>query len=316
MSLPDAFLALDTSAYTTSVAAIADGRVLFDGRIMLKVPFGSRGLRQSEAVFAHIKNLRTLFCDCELKKLSLKGVAFSDKPCPAEGSYMPVFCAGASHAQAISAALGVSQFPLSHQHGHIYSAFLEQPVDDGEYGVFHVSGGTLDLLRVAIKEGIVRGISPIGGKLDLTCGQLIDRVGVKAGLPFPSGAAIEQLYTKGSAPLAVHVDGLSANLSGAETQAMRRLDAGEAVDNVCSAVIDCVAQTLGKLLDHAAEQTGLCQYIFTGGVMRNAVIREHMKNMCARVGIRCIIAQKKYCSDNACGLALAAQRLFSKGDKI
>ena len=314
MGRPEAYLAFDTSAYTTSVAAIADGRLLFDGRTMLKVPMGSRGLRQSEAVFEHIKNLRELLQEEAFDGFEIRGVAFSEKPCPIEGSYMPVFCVGASHAAAFSAACHAPLFALTHQHGHIYAAFLGQDVPDGEYLVFHVSGGTLDILRVRIDNGIVEQIQPMGGTLDVTCGQLIDRVGVKAGLPFPSGVAIEAIYQPGSAPLAVHVDGLGANLSGAETQAMRRLEAGEEPAKVCSAVIDCTAATLGQLVINAGKVANSRDFLFTGGVMRNGIIRDYIDNICTKSGYTSRFAQKQYCSDNACGLALAAQRLLDKGD--
>jgi tRNA A37 threonylcarbamoyltransferase TsaD len=51
----------------------------------------------------------------------------------------------------------------------------------------------------------------------------------------------------------------------------------------------------------------------TGGVMAGAVIREHMIKTCESIGIECVLAQRQYCSDNACGLALAAERLHQKG---
>lgn len=312
MSRSEVYLAVDTSAYTTSVAACADGRVLFDGRIMLDVPKGSKGLRQSEAVFAHIKNLDILFRKYKAVKYAVKAVAYSEKPCPKEGSYMPVFRVGVSHALALAFANDAMLYPLTHQHGHIYSAFFERQISNGHYGAMHISGGTLDVLSVCITSGIISEIKQIGGTLDITCGQLIDRIGVKAGLPFPSGEAIGKLYQEGAEKLCVHVEGLYANLSGAETQAMRRLESGEDAAFVCSAVIDCAAQTIAALAKNAAEKFGFDQFIFTGGVMRSNIIRAYAEKICAENGISCITAQKQYCSDNACGLALAAQLLHEK----
>jgi len=310
-SLNSAAFAVDTSAYTTSIAVVSGGQAVFDKRIILAVPQGSRGLRQSEAVFAHVKNIRALFS--EMPHFDVKAVAYSEKPCPAEQSYMPVFCVGASHAMAFSAALGIKPYILTHQHGHLYVAFLGNDIPDGNYGAMHVSGGTLDLLRVTIDNGLIADIKPVGGSLDITCGQLIDRVGVAAGLPFPAGAHMEKLYRPGAKKLAVRVDGLSANLSGAETQALRRISGGENADEVCSAAFDCVAETLGRLIVHAAETLGHKRFILSGGVIAGTVIRERLKDIGERSKINIILTKREYCGDNACGLALAAQRLHEKG---
>ncbi len=283
-----------------------------DIRRMLAVAQGSRGLRQSEAVFAHIKNMSALFLGLETG-YTADTVAYSEKPCPADGSYMPVFCVGASHAMVYANALGVQPYALTHQHGHLYAAFFGNEVPDGRHIAMHVSGGTLELLDVSIDGGIVTRIEPMGGTLDITCGQLIDRVGVAAGLPFPSGAHMEKLYRPGAQKLAVRVDGLGANLSGAETQALRRIAAGEDAALVCSAVFDCVGETLSRLAANAAEESGCNRLILSGGVIAGSVIRERLTAASLNKSIELILTQREYCSDNACGLALAAERLRDKG---
>ena len=51
-------LGIDTSNYRTSLALISEkGEVLLNIRELLPVPAGERGLRQNEAVFAHIRQL-------------------------------------------------------------------------------------------------------------------------------------------------------------------------------------------------------------------------------------------------------------------
>ena len=52
-------IGFDTSNYRTSVAAVTlDGEILVNHRELLPVSNGERGLRQSDAVFAHIRQLR------------------------------------------------------------------------------------------------------------------------------------------------------------------------------------------------------------------------------------------------------------------
>ena len=52
------FLGIDTSNYTTSAAlADGDGNIIVNLKRLLPVKEGERGLRQSDALFAHTKNL-------------------------------------------------------------------------------------------------------------------------------------------------------------------------------------------------------------------------------------------------------------------
>ena len=59
--MKDLILGLDTSNYTTSTALMTiDGELIANLKAPLPVKAGECGLRQSDAVFAHIKNIPTL----------------------------------------------------------------------------------------------------------------------------------------------------------------------------------------------------------------------------------------------------------------
>ena len=101
-----AILGIDTSNYTTS-AAVCDisGNVIANLKIPLEVKPGERGLRQSDALFAHTKNLPLLF-DKVRDIAAAEGIEFlaagvSARPRAVEGSYMPCFLAGQSAAAAL-----------------------------------------------------------------------------------------------------------------------------------------------------------------------------------------------------------------------
>ena len=90
-----AVLGLDTSNYRTSVALVnEDGEILLNFRELLPVPPGERGLRQNEAVFAHLRQLAAT--EESLRKAaggSIGAVAASTAPRDGADSYMPVFMA-------------------------------------------------------------------------------------------------------------------------------------------------------------------------------------------------------------------------------
>ena len=127
-----AALAFDTSNYTTS-CAVFDGATGRNAGRLLHVERGKLGLRQSEALFAHVKQLPEVFSELKYEGEVL-AVGASAKPRETLDSYMPCFLAGASQGRVLAQALGVPFFAFSHQQGHIAAAAW--------------SAGRLDLLDI------------------------------------------------------------------------------------------------------------------------------------------------------------------------
>ena len=181
-------LGIDTSNYTTS-AAVFDGAAGENAGKLLEVRPGELGLRQSDALFQHVKALperfETLRAGGWLEGIAAVGA--STRPRAVEGSYMPCFLAGESQGRTLAAALGVPFFACSHQQGHIAAAawsagrldLLDRPVL-----AWHLSGGTTELLHVE-PDGVNVRATLLGGTSDISAGQLIDRTGVLLGLDFP-----------------------------------------------------------------------------------------------------------------------------------
>ena len=102
-------IGIDTSNYTTSIALMSEeGELLANIKRPLTVREGERGLRQSDAVFSHIKNLPSAFEEAKeiIRDSQICAIGVSEKPRNIEGSYMPCFLAGVSAASAISATSG------------------------------------------------------------------------------------------------------------------------------------------------------------------------------------------------------------------
>ena len=110
-------IGIDTSCYTTSIAAISLGKkVILNEKIMLKVKENSKGLRQSEAVFQHVNNLGIISDKIKylLKNYNINGVCVSTKPRPVDGSYMPVFNVGYNFAKMVSSMIGCKLYETTH----------------------------------------------------------------------------------------------------------------------------------------------------------------------------------------------------------
>ena len=165
-------LGLDTSNYTTS-AAIFDGQRGENAGRLLDVRPGELGLRQSDALFQHVKRLPPLLEELLGEERTLQAVGASTRPRAVEGSYMPCFLAGEGQGRGIAAALGVPFYAHSHQQGHLAAAAWSAgrlDVLDAPFLAWHLSGGTTELLLVK-PEGFTVTAEIIGGTSDLSAGK-------------------------------------------------------------------------------------------------------------------------------------------------
>ena len=183
-------IGFDTSNYTTSVAQYNGINGVNCSRL-LPVKQGQLGLRQSDAVFSHIKSLPELsgrlFSNVE--KNSITAIGVSTRPRAVEGSYMPCFMVGYSPAKLLSNALQIPLVEVSHQQGHVAASLWSANrlnLMDEPHLAWHLSGGTTELLLVE-PDGKNVKCTKIGGTSDISAGQLIDRTGQLLDLPFPSG---------------------------------------------------------------------------------------------------------------------------------
>lgn len=299
-------LGLDTSCYTTSAALCASGAFPRQERRLLPVPKGERGLRQSEAVFAHVRQLPTVLLPLmDSLPEPVSCVCASASPRDGEASYMPVFQVGVSQGQALAAALRVPFFTTTHQRGHIEAARYGTGLDAERFVALHLSGGTTDTL---LADG--ESLTPVGTSCDLHAGQLVDRIGVALGLPFPAGPYLEELACQGEnrsrVPVSFEEDGLCCHLSGAEAQLLRMIRAGEKKENVAAEVYGVLCRTVLRLLQAAAEKGGVQDVLVAGGVASSDLLRRMLleRNEKRRAGLRLYFGRPEFSGDNAVGVAL------------
>lgn len=311
------FCGIDTSNYTTS-AALCDeeGSIIANIKIPLPVKQGERGLRQSDAVFAHIKNFPELTekLKSAIGDRRLTAVAVSAKPRDAEDSYMPCFLSGVSSAGMLAAGAKIPLYSTSHQQGHIMAAYATSgaEADDilakyGAFIAFHVSGGTTECVLVKPKDEEF-SITLLGGTADLNAGQAIDRVGVALGLGFPCGPAMESLalsYENKISGLKVSVKDTMCNFSGLENNAIRMINNGVSHAEICAYVFEFIAKSLAKLAENARAEYGDIPIVWAGGVMSNSIIKSRL----SALG-NVYFTEPQYSADNAAGVALICRKMY------
>ena len=306
-------LGFDTSNYTTSAAVFGNGRAENRGRL-LTVPEGALGLRQSDALFQHVKRLHLMVerlrADGALGRIAAVGA--STQPREVEGSYMPCFLVGEGEGRALAAALGAPFYPCSHQQGHVAAAAWSagrEDLLDKPHLAWHLSGGTTELLRVEPEGHTVRA-EVIGGTSDIAAGQLVDRAGVLLGLPFPAGKALDALYPEAddTSFFRVKLNGLTFSLSGMENKVKELAEKGEKPANIARFTIDTIMNVLLRATAEAQKRWPGLPVLCSGGVASNRQIRDAMEHNCGAV-----FAQPQYATDNALGVAILTHRALERG---
>lgn len=89
------FLGIDTSCYTTSLAAYdSEKGLICEERIILKVKMGGRGLSQSNMVYQHVRNLPVLMQRISPSLGDVSVIGVSSFPRRRADSFMPAFLVG------------------------------------------------------------------------------------------------------------------------------------------------------------------------------------------------------------------------------
>lgn len=310
----------DTSCYTTSVAAVDENQnIIANFRKLLAVKNGERGLRQSEAVFKHLQQIdelnKELFEVINRNRYKIIATSASVKPRDADESYMPVFIVGQRFAQQLALSQNCLFYESNHQIGHIYAAKYNSQLNNNIYLGFHISGGTTELLLVDNAS-----VSIIGRSLDISMGQLIDRIGVMLGLPFPSGKYLEKLasnYVGDEIPkFTTTVRNGNCNLSGTETQAKNCIDEFSK-ESIAFALFNTIANCITKMIIKANNDTKVDQILFFGGVSSSNLLRSLLLDKLNKNNkkIKLFFGNNELCSDNAVGIALRAMEDYKNNEQ-
>lgn len=317
--MPD-FLGIDTSNYTTSAAVYSsESGEIFQAKKLLPVRAGELGLRQSDAVFHHTKQLPEIIEQLYFQNTLNKPVAVSAsvRPRNIEGSYMPCFLCGEGTARSLAAIEHIPFYTTSHQIGHVLAAlYSAQQLElvNKRFIAFHVSGGTTDCLLCEPDNNEIIKISQIGSSLDLKAGQAVDRTGLMLGLDFPCGIELEKLAFKSNCSHKIKpiIKGTDCCLSGLENKCMQMLDKNESREDTAKFCLDFIAATIIAMISAAIDIHGNLPLVFAGGVMSNTIIRKEIISHYADV----FFAAPEFSCDNAAGTAIYGYlKYINSGEK-
>ncbi|MFN3599411.1 MAG: tRNA (adenosine(37)-N6)-threonylcarbamoyltransferase complex transferase subunit TsaD [Aquificaceae bacterium] len=308
-------LAVETSCDETALCIYSDQEGLI-GDIILsqaKVHFPYGGIVPELSAREHTRNLLPLL-DRLLKEtgFDLKRIDFISFTL-APGLILSLVV-GVSFAKALSYLLKKPLVPVHHLEGHIYSAFLEKPVDYPFIALI-VSGGHTDLYLV---EGFGK-YTFLGGTLDDAVGESYDKTAKLMGLGYPGGPIIDKLAKEGKPiyklprPM-IEEDTLDMSFSGLKTAARKIVESGEySKEDLAASFQRAVMDILEKKSLLAMEKAGVKRLVVVGGVSANSELRERFKELSHKRVFELYIPHIRLSTDNAQMIAYAGMERFKKG---
>ena len=310
-------LAFESSCDETAVAVVEDGRRVLSDAILSQADrhalYG--GVVPEIASRRHIEAIAALTD----RALAEAGAARRDIDAVA-ATYAPgligAVLVGLNFAKSAAYALGVPLIPVHHIRGHIAANYLAFPDLEPPFLALCMSGGNTLIVDV-------RGYTDfalLGATCDDAAGECFDKAARVLGLPYPGGAAMNQLARQSAGgiyelprakiegrPLDMSFSGLKTavvNLAHNAAQTGRALDRAALARDFTQAVVD----ELVPRAMLAMQQSGRRALVAAGGVAANSFIRAALESECEKRGYRLYLPPLKLCGDN--GAMIGAQGYY------
>ena len=215
-----------------------------------------------------------------------------------------------SFAKAFAFALGKPLIAVNHIRGHLAAAYLDCPDLKPPFVTLLASGGHTAVLY-AKSEG---EFEILGATLDDAAGEAFDKVARVLGLKYPGGPHIERCALDGEPNIAMpkmlkggggynfSYSGLkTAVINYCHTKAQKNEEYSKA-DVACSFQRAAVDVLVDKTVT-AAKEKGVDTVTAGGGVAANGYLRSSLQAACEKNGLRLVLPERRYCTDNAAMIA-------------
>ena len=227
---------------------------------------------------------------------------------------------GLSFAKAYAYALDVPLIAVNHIRGHMAAAYLADKTLEPPFVILLASGGhTAILLTKSYTD-----FSILGSTRDDAAGEAFDKAARVLGLPYPGGPHVEKLAREGknciAFPKMFSGGGYDFSYSGLKTAVINychnREQKGEPYSRAdVAASFQCAAcDVLAERAVRAALEHGVGTVAAGGGVIANGYMREKLQKLCKEAGLRLVLPERRYCTDNAAMIAAEGLIRYMAGD--
>ena len=217
---------------------------------------------------------------------------------------------GVSFAKALAYALNKPLIAVNHIRGHLAAAYLDAPELKPPFVTLLASGGQTAILYAKTEAEF----EILGATLDDAAGEAFDKVARVLGLKYPGGPNVQRCALDGKPCIPMPKmlkggGGYNFSYSGLKTAVINychtKEQKGESyskADVACSFQAAAIDVLVEKTI-MAAQETGVDTVTVGGGVAANDYLRLTLTAACQKAGLKLVIPEKRYCTDNAAMIA-------------
>ncbi len=228
---------------------------------------------------------------------------------------------GLSFAKSLAYTLGVPLIAVNHIRGHLAASYLCDEELQPPFITLLASGGHTAVLYTKSYTGF----EVLGGTCDDAAGEAFDKVARILSLPYPGGPNVQRLAESGKPvikfpPSLVRGTDMQFSYSGLKTAVMNYCHNAEqrgedfnpadvAASFQCAAIDPLVKKTVQCALKY-----GVKTVTAGGGVVANAYLREELSKACKKAGLKLVLPEKPFCTDNAAMIAAEGLIQYNAGN--
>lgn len=303
-------LGIETSCDETAAAVVENGRKVICEAVYSQIPdhacYG--GVVPEIASRSHAEKLPVIVPQVLREAMSeVDAVAVTYGP-----GLVGALVTGIAFAKGLAYALQRPLIGVDHIAGHIASLYLTHKDLKPPFVCLIASGGHTEIVYVAAYDTMYI----LGSTRDDACGEAIDKVARRLGLPYPGGPHLEKLALEGDPhaydfPVSFRgQDHLDFSFSGPKTAVVNLLGRLDNPDqegaDIAASFLRTVTAVLTENTAKACERVGVKNVCLAGGVSANRQLRRAMQQMADAHGLHLYLPDLRYCGDNGAMIASAA----------
>lgn len=312
-------LGIESSCDETSISIVKNGKEEIVTTTLSQIDIHKKfgGVVPEIASRSHAECITIVIEDClskaNMKMEDITAIAVTYGPGLA-GSLL----VGVEAAKTLALCYNKPLIGVNHMAGHIYANNLVDTMDFPLICLV-ISGGHTEIIYM--DEDL--SFKKIGSTIDDSVGEAFDKVARVIDVPYPGGPVIDKLSKIGKdtydLPLPMDDDSYNFSFSGIKSAVINLVhnekQRGNEIrkEDLATSFENIVVKTLTKKTMKAIDEYKVKELLIAGGVSANSGIREEFDRLCKEKGIKLVVPNLSYCTDNGAMIAAAGYYYYKKG---